>query len=388
MFVAAMIDAWPEFEEPVATALSRVDLPDGVTAATVAHTDEALTGRRFVVACATERTRMDGDHDEIDRHVHRSHGEIRSMLSSSLLAADVREHAIAIFGLLAQAEAQVHGVDPDEVTFHEVGAWDSIADIVAAAVVIDLCGDAEWSVSPLPLGSGRVVTAHGVLPVPAPATTILLRGMPVIDDGVGGERVTPTGAAIVRYLDPAPAPPSTPVLVGRTGIGFGSAAFPGVPNILRVVAFDEALPTSTGTVGVIRFEVDDQPAEDLAVGLENLRGRDDVLDVVQAPVYGKKGRLVTQIQVLTEPAALDEVIDMCFRETTTIGLRYGLENRMMLERHVERVGDGRVKTTARPGGELSVKAEMDDLADAGDQLARSRRRREVEDAAKRGRQGG
>jgi hypothetical protein len=219
------------------------------------------------------------------------------------------------------------------------------------------------------------------LPVPAPATTILLSGLPVIDDGVGGERVTPTGAAIVKHLDPLPAPPSMPVLMGRTGIGFGSATLPGVPNILRLMAFDEVVPASSGTIGVVRFEVDDQSAEDLAVGLEHLRGREDVLDVVQSPVYGKKGRMATHIQVLTVPAALDDVIDACFRETTTIGVRFGSEKRVVLDRHIETLGDGgpRVKTTARPGG-VSVKAEMDDLADAGDHLARVRRRRDVEEA--------
>ena len=166
MFVAAMLDAWPEFEESLGAALDQIDLPEGVTAASVAHTDEVLVGRRFAVA------RVNGpghDHHPRDSHEHREFRHIRSMLSSSGLRPPVRERAIAIFGLLAEAEAQVHGVGPDEVTFHEVGAWDSIVDIVAAAALIDLCGESTWSVSPLPLGSGRVVTAHGVLPVPAPA---------------------------------------------------------------------------------------------------------------------------------------------------------------------------------------------------------------------------
>ena len=388
MFVAAMVDAWPDFETPLAAALDHVDLPTGVTAATVPHTDQVLAGRRFVVARVIGPSETDQDRASGTGHEHRAFRDIRSMLSSSGLDPDVRERAIAIFELLADAEAQVHGVEVGDVTFHEVGAWDSIVDIVAAAVLIDLCGESTWSMSPLPLGSGRVITAHGVLPVPAPATTILLKGLPVIDDGVGGERVTPTGAAIVRHLDPAPAPPTVPVIMGRTGIGFGSATLPGVPNILRLMAFDEALPASTGTIGVIRFEVDDQSAEDMAVGLEHLRKREDVVDVIQAPVYGKKGRMATHIQVLTVPAALDDVIDACFRETTTIGVRFGTENRIVLDRHVETVGDGgrRVKRVARPSGS-SVKVEMDDLADAGDHMARARRRRDVEEAAGRGRRG-
>jgi uncharacterized protein (DUF111 family) len=138
-------------------------------------------------------------------------------------------HAVQIFTLLAEAEAWVHGIEVERVAFHEVGAWDSIADIVGAAALIAALGATRWSSSPVPLGSGRVTTAHGVLPVPAPATARLLTGMTTVDDGVAGERVTPTGAAILRYLCP-PAENAAASLAARKliacGTGFGSRAAP------------------------------------------------------------------------------------------------------------------------------------------------------------------
>jgi len=386
MFVAAMIDARPEHEHDVAAALSRLPGLAGVTADLAEINDGILTGRRFVVE--RDHRHDPGDPDAHPSHDHASHdhttfSDIRQMLSSSMLAEPVRDHAIAIFALLAEAEGTVHGRRPEDVTFHEVGAWDSIVDIVSAAVLIDLCGDATWSVSPLPLGSGRIDTAHGVLPIPAPATTLLLEGFPVIDDGVGGERVTPTGAAIVRHLDPAHAPPSTPMAITHSGHGFGTMNLPGMSNVLRVLVFEPAGQSDRNLVAVIRFEVDDQNPEDLAVGLEHLRDRDDVLDVTQAPVLGKKGRMASHVQVLAEPGSLDPVIEACFGETTTIGVRFAHESRVVLERRVDRrdalgVSVG-VKTVLRPGGP-DVKAEMDDIAEAGDREARDRRRGRAESA--------
>lgn len=375
MFVAAMIDAQPDHERDVAGALSRLSGLAEVTVDVVDFNDGILIGRRFVVA--RDHRHEHGDTGTQASHDHTAFSDIRQMLSSSTLAEPVRDHAIAIFTLLAEAEGAVHGRRPEDVTFHEVGAWDSIVDIVSAAVLIDLCGDATWSVSPLPLGSGRIDTAHGVLPVPSPATTLLIEGFPVLDDGVGGERITPTGAAILRHLDPAHGAPSTPMTITRSGHGFGSMTLPGMSNVLRVLIFEPAGQSDPDLVAVIRFEIDDQTPEDLAVGLERLRDRADILDVTQAPIFGKKGRMASHIQVLAEPGSLDPVIEACFRETTTIGVRFSRESRVVLERWADhRVAHGesvRVKTVLRPDGP-AVKAEMDDIADAGDREARVRRR--------------
>ena len=268
-------------------------------------------------------------------------------LTRSDLDADVEKHAIAIFALLAKAEAKVHGIEEDAVAFHEVGAVDSIVDIVAAARLIALIGVGRWTSGPLPLGSGRVRTAHGVLPVPAPATAILMQGLQTVDDGIAGERVTPTGAAIARYL----LVPDQPLLrhprrLSRSGTGFGARTMPGISNCLRALAFDEAPAQDEGPIGrrqlgVIAFEVDDQSAEDLAAGLDHIRALAGVLDVTQGPVFGKKGRMAAHIQVLVAPAELENAIAACFEETTTIGLRYQLTDGASLRRRFETSGNRR-----------------------------------------------
>ncbi len=262
------------------------------------------------------------------------------------------------------------------MTFHEVGAQDSIADIVAAAWLIDALSPAQWSVGPLPLGGGSVRTAHGVMPVPAPATTLLLDGFAMADDGIAGERVTPTGAAILRYLQPV-ARPRSPGVLRQTGIGFGTRHLPGTSNILRLLAFapqdaaEAALPHRD--LAVVSFEVDDQTPEDMAIGLERLRALPGVHDVLQMAAWGKKGRMAAHIQLLARPEVLDDVVAACFRETTTIGLRTHLVQGRALTRRMHTVlVDGeplRVKSVARPGGSTG-KTEADDLIAAEGQAAR------------------
>jgi uncharacterized protein (TIGR00299 family) protein len=328
------------------------------------------------------------------RHGHVSHAWIVQWLHGAGLSEPVRRHALGIFRELAQSEAAVHGVPVDTVEFHEVGSWDSIIDIVAAAFLIDAVGPARWTCAPLPLGSGTVRTAHGVMPVPAPATLHLLRGLPVVDDGVPGERVTPTGAAIVRYLLGAPAPrgaAGAPMTVGASGLGFGRRVLPDRPNALRCTAFvpvETAGPTAAAApredaVDTLEFEVDDQTAEDLAVGLERLRARDDVLQVFQMPLFGKKGRMATRVHVVAREGAGEAVARACFVETTTIGLRcQRLERRTLARADVVTAGEQaerlRVKLCERPNA-VTAKAEMDDLArQPGGHAWRERERRAAE----------
>jgi len=307
------------------------------------------------------------------------------MLNAAPLAAPVRETAIGIFSLLAEAEGAVHGIEPDRVTFHEVGAWDSIADIVGAATIIAAVGARRWTVGAVPLGSGRVRTAHGPLPVPAPATARLLEGFAVIDDGVAGERVTPTGAAILRYLCREAPAAAGPRILGRSGIGFGTRRLPGLSNCVRVLAFEEAdTPAAGDRVAVIEFEIDDASGEDIARGLEIIRAHAAVHDAIQAPVFGKKGRMMTHLRILADPACLDEVVALCFRETPTIGLRHGVVQRAVLPRRPVRVTvDGRevgVKLVER-GDMRTAKAEADDVASASGHAGRTALRRAAERAA-------
>jgi len=373
MFAAAMLDYHRDWQAALIRAIHDSGLASEPGVRALEHNDGILAGHRFEV----EEPSHPGKH----RHHHWR--DIRDRLGSCNLDTSVKGRAIAIFELLAEAEAGVHGGPVDEVTFHEVGAWDSIADIVAAAWLIERSGATGWSCSPLPLGRGRVASAHGSLPVPAPATLLLLREFPVFDDGVEGERVTPTGAAILKHLQPSFGARKTPGVLLGAGYGFGTKTFPEFSNVLRVSVFDPLSSHATaGSVAVCQFEVDDQTPEDLAVGLERLRELPGVLDVTQAPVFGKKGRLAMHIQVLGELSRIDAIIDRCLTETTTLGVRWHTVSRKTLvrEERSHRLGGAEVsvKRASRPGGTVSRKVEMADLAGtSGGHEGREQRRREV-----------
>ena len=381
MFAAAMLNAMPEHVQPLQRALAGLHLPEAVKASLTAHDDGILSGARFDVS-------LPADEQSEHHHDHRSFREIRQHLDAAALDDAVRRRALAIFRVLAEAEAEVHGFAVENVAFHEIGAWDSIVDIVAAAFLIERSGVRSWSVAPLPTGSGRVKTRHGELPVPPPAVVLLLKGCVVFDDGRPGERVTPTGAAIIRHLSPAPRLPRGLFRHDRIGYGFGTKRFAGLSNVFRVMVLEpvEAGP-SEDEIGVLSFEVDDQTPEDLAIGLDLLRRFPGVIDVLQSPGFGKKGRLVTSVRVLTSAAATDAVADRCFVETTTLGVRLERIRRRVLPREIASIDDGdggavRVKRARRPGGVVTAKAEIDDVAGApGGQPERARRRRRIEAAA-------
>ena len=376
MFAAALLDARPELADDLIATINALGLPPSVAVAIDTHRDAALAGTRFKVAGA-----------EADDHSHVRLADVRARLEAARLAPAVRTRALAIFTLLAEAEGAVHGMDPAEVTFHEVGAWDATVDVVAAAWLIEAMGPARWSCGAIPLGSGRVRCAHGLLPVPAPAVVLLLRGLATHDDGIAGERVTPTGAAILKHLAPSPAPTREPETLMGVGTGFGSRTLPGLSNVLRVLEFAPVAPAALQeAVAMLRFEIDDQTPEDLALGLDRLRARPGILDVVQWPVYGKKGRMLAAVQVLAEAAALDAALDAVFDETTTLGVRWSHVSRSALARdsaqHDDALGTVRVKRAHRPAGTVTAKAELADLADSAGHAAREERRRAAEAAAR------
>lgn len=395
MFVAALLDAWPDLAGQVQANLRLAGLDADVQAQSLPHDDGVLTGHRFIV---TKGGKTDGhthDHHQDGHHLHHEHEhhhhpdthhhhdhthwrDLRASLDASTLPELVKRTAIGIFQELAKAEAQVHGKEIDAVAFHEVGNWDSIADIVAAATLIVGTGATSWSVSSLPLGRGWVETDHGRLPVPAPATTLLLQGLAVHDDGRPGERVTPTGAAILRYLAPAAGIDPLPRRLARTGIGFGTRRLQGLSNVLRVLALAEEDNDTENRVGIIQFEIDDQTGEELAAALDRIRADSDVIDVTQSLTIGKKGRMMAAIQVLARPGALDAVAELCFRQTTTLGLRSRIEARVVLPRRQVTTAEGvRVKLAERPGG-TTAKAEMDDAAAVDSQKLRAILRHEAE----------
>ena len=377
MFLGTMLDACPELFDGLVDAMRTAGLPSDWQVNIGPAKDHAMTGSRLsIVPPASGKSRPTG-----------TFLKIKEMLETSDLAPNVLARALDIFTHLARAEAKAHGTPLDKVHFHEVADWDSVADIVGAAFCIEAFPGATWSVGPIPLGGGRVQTSHGPLPVPAPATAELLKDFVVIDDGVSGERVTPTGAAILRSLEPDSNLPKRKFSLQATGQGFGTKSFDGLANMLRLLVYTEADAAASNTIhpnqiAVIRFEIDDQSPEDLAIGLGRILDIDAVRDITQWPVFGKKGRLGSSIQILCDSDALEQVAETCFLQTTTIGLRYRLENRMVLDREaytvMHRDKPLRVKEVMRPDGERSVKIEADDLFHAETQLERGDLRRSLE----------
>ena len=379
MFVAGLIDLRPDLAPGLAKVLAALPLLDGVSTEALPHNDGVLTGHRFIVA----RDHDDDHHEHHGHHGHVAWKQIRDMLEAAAIDEATRTHAIAIFTHLAEAEARVHGATPEAVEFHEVGAWDSIADIVAAAFMIGQIGAARWTIGPLPLGGGRVKSAHGMLPVPAPATALLIEGFTTIDDGITGERVTPTGAAIVRHLCEGQEPVRKARRLVGSAHGFGTRKLPGISNCLRVLAFetDETTAHRRDRIVVLDCEIDDQTGEDLGVAIDHLRARDGVLDIIQAPVFGKKGRMMTHLRVLVAEVREDDVVAAIFDETTTLGLRRMPVERFVLDREIASTDvDGRtlrVKLAARPSGK-TAKLEADDFAEIHGAKARKHARRQGE----------
>ena len=385
MFIAAMLHALPNLETPMVAAIRAAGLPNDVSVQIQHFQDFALTGLRFLVdepEPAPNRSVVTPS----DSHDHRAFADILAALMSSALDVNVRDRAIEIYTRLAEVEGQIHGVATPDVSFHELGGWDSIADIVGAAFLIESCGAASWSIGSLPKGSGLVKTAHGPLPVPSPATARLLEGFAWHDDGRPGERVTPTGAAILRHLNCADALPPGGQRLSASGYGFGMRRFMGMSNTLRVMVFDDRQISDLvrEEVAVVTFELDDQTAEDIALAIGHLRDMEGVMDVLQMPAYGKKGRLMTHIQLLCAPRVLEGVLAACFGQTGTLGIRYHIAQRAILPREEIAVAldDAamRVKVAQRPGGSFTAKLESDDLqgSPATTRAQRARMRHEAE----------
>lgn len=287
------------------------------------------------------------------------------------LNAKVVSHVLGIFTLLAGAEAKVHGKTIETIHFHEVSDWDSVVDILAAAGIIARLDCNLWRVGALPLGGGSVNTAHGDIPVPAPATVALLEGFQWHDDGVGGERVTPTGAAILGYLqaqNSTAAAQSAPLIA--TGSGCGTRELEGRANLLRVMLFGRDGDTTTirddnyllsDTVVRISFEVDDMTAEEIAYATNKLRDSEGVIDVVCISMHAKKNRVATGIRILVSPDESQVIISRCMSLTSTLGVRYENIKRKLIQRSLVTTPDGKAKLANRPENTFTAKAESDDL---------------------------
>ena len=390
MFAAAMVDALPDLRARVLADAVAVLPPGTGTPVFMPGTSAGLHCLRFGLSAPAGDHHRHHDHHHHDHHAHAGFCDMVARIEAAPLSPGTATHAIAILRHLAEAEAAIHHVPVDEVHFHEIGDWDSLMDVTAAGSVAAALEGARWSVSALPRGDGLVRTRHGLLPVPAPATARLLEGFTWRDDGIGGERVTPTGAAILRHLVEAA---SSRGIVGRlqgTGTGAGTREYPGQPNILRATLF-EAPADGLSEEGlseegpgeedilVLSFEIDDMSAEEIAVAADRLRASGGVRDLVLIPAIGKKGRPVHTFRLLVEPTARDSVADACFTETSTIGLRWQAARRAVLHRARAEDGAVRVKTVTRPAGP-SRKAESDDLAPLAGLDARRAAKRKAEES--------
>ncbi len=268
---------------------------------------------------------------------HRHLGDIEVMITQAKLAESTELKALAVFRRLAEAEGKLHNRPPDQIHFHEVGAVDAIIDIVGACIGLDRLEIGSLICSPLNVGAGSVEAAHGTLPVPAPATMELLKGVPVYSTGVQGELVTPTGAALVATL--ATSFGAMPAMtVERIGYGAGSKDYPSHPNIARIFVgpAGEAVPAVAGkpgdeVVSVIEANLDDMTPQ-LYGYLSEQALAAGALDVTCTPVQMKKNRPGFLISILCAPADSDKLAQMLFQQTTTIGLRIYEARRKVLQR--------------------------------------------------------
>jgi len=271
-----------------------------------------------------------------DHPHHRSLSTILGIIRSAPLANPVKESACRAFQLLGQTEASIHSIDIDEVHFHEVGAVDTIVDIVCAAAGCAALNVARWLASPLNVGSGTVRCAHGTLPVPAPATLALLGDAPIYSEGPPMERVTPTGAAILRMLDVQFAP--LPAMrISASGYGAGGRDTPGQPNLVRLLVGEEsATDMAAEPIAVIETVIDDSSPQ-LVAYVSDVLLEAGAWDVYRAAVQMKKGRTGVQLTVLCHPDRVQDMRDLLFRETTTIGLHWRVENKFSLAREFTEV---------------------------------------------------
>lgn len=297
-------------------------------------------------------------------HPHRNLFDIQDIIKRSGLAPQVKERSIQVFSRLANAEAKVHGVSIEHVHFHEVGAVDAIIDVVGAVAGLEALDIQRISCSPLHVGGGIVQCDHGALPVPAPATTELIKGKPVYSTGLQAELLTPTGAAILTTLassfGPMPAMKLTAI-----GYGAGTRDLP-IPNLLRVLIGETQEPESileADRVAVIQTNIDDMNPQIYDYVIEGLFQR-GALDVYLTPVHMKKNRPGALVTVICQPEHVHAMSELLMRETTTIGTRWRLENRLKASRSIAMIntqfGEVRIKIIRTGSQPPQVSPEYDD----------------------------
>jgi len=303
--------------------------------------------------------------DQDHHHHHQRHlSDIREIIEKSDLTPSVQQKSIQIFTRLAEAEAKVHRTNIENIHFHEVGAVDAIIDVVGAVAGLELLNIEAVFCSPLHVGTGTVECAHGTLPVPAPATAELIKGFPVYSTGVAGELLTPTGAAILTTLasDFGPMPA---MKFGTIGYGAGTSE-PSIPNLLRMVigeAAQDVAEYDMEQAAVIETNIDDMTPQIYDYLIQRLL-QSGVLDVFLTRVQMKKNRPGTLVTVICPPDMVGEVSDLLMRETTTIGLRWRIDNRIKAQRVIKEIrttyGTVRIKVARAGDRIINIAPEYED----------------------------
>jgi pyridinium-3,5-bisthiocarboxylic acid mononucleotide nickel chelatase len=366
MALGALLDAGLPLDD-LKTALGSLALGDAHV-----HTTKVLraglSATKFTVhehaAASAEHTHdHSGHHSAPARHPHRHLAGIYKLIDASALSAAGRDRAKQMFQRLGEAEAAIHQMPLEKVHLHEVGALDSIIDIVGIVYAMEWAGADRVVCSPLNVGGGMVSSAHGLFPVPAPATVALLGDAPVYSGAVQKELVTPTGALIATSYASSFGPiPS--MSIERVGYGAGDRDDPTTPNVLRVLIGREAAGRAA-RVTVIECEIDDMNPQIFGVVMDRLYAA-GALDVFYVSVQMKKNRPGTLLTVVAPPDLRSRMTDVIFRETTTIGLRHYDVDRECLEREIVQVetpiGTVRFKVASRAGHVLNAVPEFDDCA--------------------------
>lgn len=306
------------------------------------------------------------DHEHYEHHEHHAHHhhsgihEIGHIVEHLSMSGRIRKDILSVFGMIAEAESQVHGVPVDEIHFHEVGTMDAVADVAAVCVLMDKLAPDQVVTSPVHVGSGQVKCAHGILPVPAPATALILKDVPIYGGGIQGELCTPTGAALLKYFTTRFG--DMPVM--RTlaiGYGMGKKDFPAA-NCVRALLGETK--EASDTVAELCCNVDDMTAEAVGFAMEALFAA-GALDVYTVAAGMKKARPGLVLHVMCREAVKDEMVAQIFKHTTTIGIRESISKRYTLGRSVEvvRTPYGEVRKKISAGyGVTREKYEYEDLA--------------------------
>jgi uncharacterized protein (TIGR00299 family) protein len=300
---------------------------------------------------ATKFDCVEEEHGHHHHHHHRGYTDIAAMIEQSALSDAVKRRAVSVFRRLGEAEAKIHGVPLEKIHFHEIGAVDSIVDIVGACVALELLGAERVVAAPPPLGAGFVETAHGKFPAPAPATLELMRGLPAGTLTEQGELVTPTGAALLAEFCASFSPTIPAMLVGKIGYGAGTRELAKTPNVLRAVLGEATAATATASaetdsVAVIEANIDDMNPQWFGDVMERLLVN-GALDVFLTPVQMKKNRPGTLLTVLCEPGDADRFAELVLAHTTSFGVRIHEARRRILAREIVRM--------ATRFGEIEVK---------------------------------